>query len=359
LIRRLPCWKGLVLLWSVRQARLKAPEGHPVAYYHCISRVVNREFVFGDLELEQFVQLMREYEAFCGVRILTYCILSNHFYILVEVPARPTELPGSEELLKKLELLSGTAMSAATARQRMEMFRQARDVAGEKAFWERICASMWDVSAFMKLLKQRFTQWFNRHRGRKGTLWEERFKSVLVEGADEALATMAAYIDLNPVRAGIVEDPRDYRWCGYAEALSGSRRAQRGLRAIIAGGERVAEAKNKLHEAMAKYRVCLFGQGEEREGATAEGQPLRKGFKREEVLAVVSARGRLALPEYLRLKVRYFADGAVLGTRGFADDVFTALRGRFSSKRKDGARRMRCLESDLYTVRDLQVRAVG
>ena len=88
---------------------------------------------------------------------------------------------------------------------------------------------MWDVSVFMKLLKQRFTQWFNQQWGRKGTLWEERFKSVLVEGAGEVLATMAAYIDLNPVRAGIVKDPADYRWCGYAEATAGSRRAQRGL----------------------------------------------------------------------------------------------------------------------------------
>jgi hypothetical protein len=51
---------------------------------------------------------------------------------------------------------------------------------------------MWDVSAFMKLLKQRFTQWFNRRRGRKGTLWEERFKSVLVEGAGPALSAMPA-----------------------------------------------------------------------------------------------------------------------------------------------------------------------
>jgi hypothetical protein len=57
-----------------------------MAHYHCISRVVNREFVFGDVEREQFVQFMREYEAFCGVRVLTYCILSNHFHILVEVP---------------------------------------------------------------------------------------------------------------------------------------------------------------------------------------------------------------------------------------------------------------------------------
>ncbi len=71
----------------------------------------------------------------------------------------------------------------------------------------------------MKLLKQRFSQWHNARNARKGTLWEERFRSVLVDGAGEALLTMAAYIDLNPVRAGIVQDPKDYRWSGYGEAL--------------------------------------------------------------------------------------------------------------------------------------------
>ena len=60
-----------------------------------------------------------------------------------------------------------------------------------------------------------------RRHGRKGTLWEDRFRSVLVEGAGLALATMAAYIDLNPVRAGMVEDPKDYRWSGYGAAMAG------------------------------------------------------------------------------------------------------------------------------------------
>ncbi len=77
------------------------------------------------MEREQFVQFMRGYEAFCGVRVLTYCILSNHFHVLVQVPERPEELPGAEELLRRLEGLSGTAMTAAKARQRMERFLQA------------------------------------------------------------------------------------------------------------------------------------------------------------------------------------------------------------------------------------------
>jgi hypothetical protein len=74
---------------------------------------------------------------------------------------------------------------------------------------------MGDVSEFIKTLKQRFTQWFNKRQGRRGTLWEERFKSVLMEGRGHVLATMAAYIDLNAVRAGLVKDPKDFRFCGY------------------------------------------------------------------------------------------------------------------------------------------------
>ena len=56
-------------------------------------------------------------------------------------------------------------------------------------------------------------------------IWEERFGSVVVEEEERALRTMAAYIDLNPVRAGMVLNPADYRWSGYAEAMAGKARA--------------------------------------------------------------------------------------------------------------------------------------
>lgn len=343
----------------MRSRRLKAPPSHPRAYYHCLSRVVNRDFVFGPVEREQFVRYLREYEAFCGVRVLTYCILSNHFHLLVEVPAKPTQPLSAEELIARLEALSSTTLTAATARQRLEQFRQIGDAQGEREFIEAMCATMWDVSGFLQRLKQRFTQWFNRQQGRKGTLWEERFKSVLVEGAGETLATMAAYLDLNPVRAGLVDDPKDYRWCGYGAAAAGEPQAQIGLRAVLAGGQRIAEEQDTPANALATYRRWLFGQGEQREGTTETGQPLRRGFTREAVLAVIAARGRLALTEYLRLRVRYFADGAVLGTRGFVEGIFTELRERFGSKRTSGARRMDGLEPELFTLRRLRRQVFG
>ncbi|MEO8615267.1 MAG: transposase, partial [Luteolibacter sp.] len=56
------------------------------AIYHCISRVVDRRFVFGDEEREHFRMFMRMQENFSGCRVLSYCVMSNHFHILLEVP---------------------------------------------------------------------------------------------------------------------------------------------------------------------------------------------------------------------------------------------------------------------------------
>ena len=56
------------------------------AIYHCVSRVVDRRFVFGDEEREHFRMFMRMQENFSGCRVLSYCVMSNHFHILLEVP---------------------------------------------------------------------------------------------------------------------------------------------------------------------------------------------------------------------------------------------------------------------------------
>jgi len=109
----------------------------------------------------------------------------------------------------------------------------------------------------MRLLKQRFSQWFNTIHSRKGTLWEERFRSVLVEGG-EALRTVSLYVDLNPVRAGIVKDPKDYRWSSYGEAVAGVRRAVEGLCAII---EDLSSFPQSEQRYLAHYRVQLFARG--------------------------------------------------------------------------------------------------
>ena len=90
--------------------------------------------------------------------------------------------------------------------------------------------------------------------GGKGTLWEERFKSVLVEDG-HAARTMAAYIDLNPVRAGMVDDPKDYRWCSYAEAVAGKKRAREGLQRVMFEEDAAAdEARSVAAEKLITWR---------------------------------------------------------------------------------------------------------
>ena len=73
----------------MRQTRFLSPSAEiSSSLYHCISRVVDRQFVLGREEKDMFVRMMREYETFCGVRVLSYCIMSNHFHLLVEVPPK-------------------------------------------------------------------------------------------------------------------------------------------------------------------------------------------------------------------------------------------------------------------------------
>ena len=341
----------------MRQPRLKVPADWPVGYYHCLSRVVDRRFIFGEPEKEHFVKLMREYEAFCEVQVLTHSVMSNHFHLLLEVPSRPVLLPDAEAILAKLENLSGHN-GAKGLRQQVELLRKANDHAAEAQLLARYHDRMWDVSAYMKLVKQRFTQWYNRRNERKGSLWEERFRSVLVEGSGEALLAMAAYIDLNSVRARIVPDPKDYRWSGYGAAVAGDEPAQVGLQAIVRalpGGQEASPSR-----ALELYRMHLYRVGDEQqESVGPDGQTERGALAHEEVMKVLAAKGRLPLASYVRCRVRYFSDGAVLGSREFVNGIFSHYRRRFGAKRKDGARRVRGLETELYVLRDLRLGVFG
>ncbi len=71
----------------------------------------------------------------------------------------------------------------------------------------KLMRQIYDLGALMKLLKQRFSTWFNRSHRRFGTLWAARYSNTSVEGCPMDIRTVAASIDLNPVRAGLVDDP--------------------------------------------------------------------------------------------------------------------------------------------------------
>jgi len=115
---------------------------------------------------------------------------------------------------------------------------------------------IYDVSIFVKELEGRFAQWYNRGHGRYGVLWADRFKSVLLEGG-EPLSAVAAYIELNRVRAGLCADPKDHRYCGYAEPLAnGSSLARQGIGTVLGQQDAVS-----WKEVSRQYRKYLFVRG--------------------------------------------------------------------------------------------------
>jgi len=349
----------------MRQPRLKAPSDWDHAYYHCVSRVVDRRFALGDEEKQQFLHFMRLYEKFSQVRIISYCLMSNHFHLLVEVPAKAENPMSEEELIKHIAKCHGKQRAHLVA----EEVRQYRAVGAHEAA-QRVLESyqvrLRDLSQFMKTLKQRFTQWFNKKHARRGTLWEDRYRSTLVEGDANALTMVSSYMDLNPVRAGIVEDPKDYLWSSYGAAVAGVKLAIKGIETIVA---HAGKTSPKGMKALGLYRLAMYGTGDvgdehtqelKAEAKRQQGSRFRRGMSHATVEKERERAGRLSRWEMLRCRVRYFTAGAVIGSRAYVEAVFASHRDRFGGTRKDGARPMKGADfGGLCALRDLKSEVMG
>ena len=185
-------------------------------YYHTMSRIIERRFVFKNpVAAAKLRQIIFNQAAMSGVRVLTYTIMSNHFHLLLAVdePEENRKKLDDEAILKRLSYATRKE-PLMEIRQTLQRLKQHFPEGAYLEYRQRLLARMYNLSVFMKELKQRFSQWFNRRQRRRGPVWEDRFKSVLVEGEEHLRTAMAAYIDLNAVRAGIVGDPKEYRWCG-------------------------------------------------------------------------------------------------------------------------------------------------
>ena len=130
--------------------------------HHLIQRGNNRQAVFAtDADRQFLLDLLAEHAKACEVALHSYVLMDNHFHLL----ATPATSQG--------------------------------------------------LAQMMQAVGRRYVRYFNDRQNRTGTLWEGRFKSSLIESERYLLACMA-YIDLNPVRAGMVQQPGNYRWSGYA-----------------------------------------------------------------------------------------------------------------------------------------------
>jgi hypothetical protein len=148
------------------------------------------------------------------------------------------------------------------------------------------------------------------------------------------LAAVAAYIELNPVRAGLCADPKDYRYCGYAEALAkGSSLACEGISTVL--GQSAAISWKEISQ---QYRKYLFVQGSLK---TKTKQP---AFDLATAQTVVDQqKSQLPLPERLRCRIRYFTDGVILGSQAFVESHFYKLKHKLGYQRRRLATRITAL----------------
>ncbi|MDW5444070.1 REP-associated tyrosine transposase [Polaromonas sp. SM01] len=141
-----------------RLPRLSLP-GYP---HHVIQRGNNRQAIFSSTaDYQTLLGLIDENAKKFGVAIHAYVLMGNHFHLLAT--------PESTEALPKM----------------------------------------------MQAVGRRYVRYFNDSQGRSGTLWEGRYRSTVIQTELYLLACMA-YIDLNPVRAGLVAEARDYPWSSHA-----------------------------------------------------------------------------------------------------------------------------------------------
>ncbi len=319
--------------------------GNGASYYHCMSRIIHGQMRLNDSEKERFRKIMRKVSEFAGVEVLTYALMTNHLHLLLMVPGK-CEIT-EDEVLRRIEALYGRPRAAGVAMR----LRDLRDDDRETEAIELLHSytyRMHDLSQYMKMVMQRFTMSYNKRHNLRGHLWEQRFKSILVEGKPDAISTMSAYIDLNAVRAGIVSDPKAYRFCGYGEAVAGNKAAKRGMKCIfdILGNEGNWAAGARA------YRKQLFMHA----GAKSKGCVI----DREKIQEVLDTGGKLSKAELLHCKVRYLSDGVVLGSKRFVEDVFQKHRGEFGLKRKTGARKPRHGDwGALCTMRDLRLKPIS
>ena len=146
-----------------RQPRLVVV-GYP---HHIILRGNNRSAIFyNDKDRRFFIDCLKDAKKKTKSKIYTYCLMTNHVHLLVE--------PSIENGLGNM----------------------------------------------MQSLGRRYVRYINQTYQRSGTLWEGRFKSSLV-GKDEYLLACSRYIELNPVRAKMVKDPKDYPWSSFGFKAEG------------------------------------------------------------------------------------------------------------------------------------------
>ena len=279
--------------------------------YHVISRTALDGYVIGDVEKDYLLKLIKRLSFVYFAEVLGFCLMGNHFHFVVRM--HTGEGYSDEEIKRRFELYYGD--------NKGELNKEQIPYLREK--WS-------NLSEYIKEIKQGFSRFYNKRHHRTGFFWSDRFKSVIVDNGD-TLINCLAYVDLNPIRAGICERPEDYRWCslGYhvqTENDDDFLSLDLGLEefGVSAGIERLRRYREYVYE-----KGSISGIERERS----------KGFE-------------ISRVDRFRYRTRYFTDSGIIGTKAFVYKYYQAFKDRFSSKHEKIPRVIKGLDG-IYSLKRL------
>jgi len=293
-----------------RIARIKV-KGEP-AVYHVMSRTALEGFVLGDVEKDFLLKLIRQLSCVYFTEVFGFCIMGNHFHLLVRM------YPGADfsddEIKKRFQTYFGKDAKRTLLDGQIPYFRSK---------WE-------NLSEFVKEIKQGFSRFYNRRHNRKGFFWSERFKSVIVDKG-ETLINCLAYMDLNPIRARMVEKPEEYRWSSIGYHIQ--RKNEQGFLSLDFGLKEFGIKKNR--DRLRYYRAFIYEKGAIR-GVDKERE---KGIELHEV-------------DRFRYRSRYFTDSGIIGTKAFIERIYQQFKDHFSSKHEKRPKTIQGLKG-VYSLKRL------
>lgn len=301
-----------------RTARLVIADQQTV--YHVMSRTALEGLPIQDVEKDYLIHVIRKLSKLFLVEILGFCCMGNHFHLLVKT------LPETEFSDEKIK-------------QRFTAYYgKDRDFyEGQIPFLRQKWSS---ISEFVKEIKQTFSRFYNRRHDRRGYFWGERFKSVIVEKG-ETLVNCLAYIDLNPVRAGLVGRPEDYRWNSIGYHLQTGNRED--FLSLDFGLEEFGVLNPE--ERLKRYRRYLYetGAAERGKGAAIDRAFVKK--ERQKEFAVTRT-------DRFQYRTRYFTDSGIIGSREFVRNHYRRFQHLFQARREKIPKRVAGLEG-IYSLKRL------
>jgi len=309
----------------MRTPRIKVEEN---GVYHCISKVIDSQYLLKAKEAkDMFTTMLYAQVKFTSMKLINLQIMDNHVHILAR--ERPKQKLSDEELITRIRDFRGDK-AANLVKCQLDTLAKQGDKASlkqAKKLRKKYLKRMFNLSRFMQELLGNFSRWLNKFLGRKGPVWQDRFKSIIVEPGSHALFCVSAYTDLNKIRAGMISDPKDDKWSGYGRALKGCDIAILGIMEAMDFWPTPA-GKNVLEE----YRKMMFVAGAATHEGNRDGKG-RHGFDKEALEKVLKNDGRLSLKDRLLLDWKSLVGAGVLGGIDFITMIYEANPKKLGTQR--------------------------